>query len=162
MNHTWSYKRYQYHFDEHSPQKFYQNRFPTNEYSVSCIHGNKCRNCCAFRNWNALKMSSSWERRTTLLLHGAEQSLHNGQQLLSVGNSALDHMIGTISFDQRLTLGFQVVPFCWLKRIKWYGSRSAQPNFVREHHNNELFLAYLWRGNGMMWKFGSSMLKVLV
>lgn len=39
-------------------------------------------------------MSSFQKRRTTAILPGAKQSLHSGQQLLSTGNPALDHILG--------------------------------------------------------------------
>lgn len=39
-------------------------------------------------------MSSFQKRRATPLLSGAKQSLHNGQQLMSTGNPALDHILG--------------------------------------------------------------------
>lgn len=33
-------------------------------------------------------------RRSAVLLPGAKQSLHTGQQLVSCGNPALDHILG--------------------------------------------------------------------
>lgn len=65
-------------------------KLKTNAESVAALR--------TFCNWNA-KMSSFQKRRSTPLLPGAKQSLHNGQQLLSTGNSALDHIIGKIQFD---------------------------------------------------------------
>lgn len=39
-------------------------------------------------------MSSFQKRRTTPLLPGGKQSLHTGQQLVSSGNPAFDHVLG--------------------------------------------------------------------
>lgn len=49
-------------------------------------------------------MSSFHKRRTTPLLSGAKQSLHTGQQLVSSGNPAFDHILGGFKIVNGFTL----------------------------------------------------------
>lgn len=68
-------------------------------YSVACVQTENNylqSNRVPGIKWIEIKMSSFQKRKTTPLLRGAKQSLHNGQPLVSTGNSALDHILGII------------------------------------------------------------------
>lgn len=49
-------------------------------------------------------MSSFQKRRTTPLLPGGKQSLHTGQQLVSTGNPALDHILGEYRSSDKIQM----------------------------------------------------------